>query len=313
MSRINQEYRKPDRIAEPFLTCCARTFRAGTFDFYVGPDEVHFILYKNLVSRYSEPLGRMMTNGMKESREGKAFLKDVDPDTFFRFAEFIHSGDYSAVDPVEVPLTPEDDDDILSEDEDTVSDKAPSVTSERSVRSYPRSPPPPDDARGQFYDEVTRRWIDCPRTPREDEREENPNDEATPPPPLPFPVDAAPGLNESPSMSYSETFACHISLYYFAELYFVLGLKELAKQKLSEALNIFACFPERTGDICHVVRLVYNHEDGNTHPSPLHGVISQYAANNFKVLTSSRRFKNLLAEGGPFPPDLCRKVARLLN
>lgn len=73
---------------------------------------------------------------------------------------------------------------------------------------------------------------------------------------------------------------------------------------------MFPC--ERTGDICYIVRLVYNHEDGNTRPSSLHDIILDYAINNFRVLAASRRVNNLIAEGGLFSPDFCTKVARLL-
>lgn len=318
MSAINSEYSNRDRFIKPYLTSCARTFRAGTFDFYIGPDEIQFSLYKNLISRYSGPLGRMMANGMKESREGKAFLKDIDPDTFCRFAEFIHSGDYSAVAPVEVTLTPEDND-ILPDDPVPpspppepelihVPEPEPESAAEPSYDAPPADPPPEtvyEDGWGGWGSSLSR---------NEKKKKKKAKARATPPPPpLPFPVDSAPGLNQSPTMSYAQTFACHISVYHFAEFYLVSGLKELASQKLSEALNIFQCFPERTEDICHVVRLVYNHEDGNTHPSPLHDIVSNYTTNNFRVLTASRRFNDLLAEGGLFPPDLCRKVARLLD
>ncbi|KAB2571167.1 hypothetical protein DBV05_g10167 [Lasiodiplodia theobromae] len=289
----------------------SETFRAGTFDFYIGPDEIQFSLYKNLVSRYSEPLGRMMANGMKESREGKAFLKGVDPDTFCRFAEFIHSGNYSAAAPVEVPLTPEDDD-ILPKDP-----VSPPI--EPELKSEPDAEPSAyEEQPVEDVPETEEEWRFSPATSKKKAKTKTRKGTiwdlwSSPSPPSPFPVDSAPGLNQSPTMSYARTFACHVSVYHFAEFYLVLGLEELARQKLSEALNIFQCFPERTGDICHVVRLVYNHEDGNTHPSPLHNIVSNYATNNFKVLTESRHFNELLAEGGLFPPDVCRRVARCLD
>lgn len=304
MSAINSEYINRDRFIKPYLTSCARTFRAGVFDFYIGPDEIQFSLYRNLVSRYSEPLGRMMSNGMKESREGKAFLKDVDPDTFCRFAEFIHSGNYSAAAPVEVPLTPEDDDILPDGPASPPTDPEPEPIPVDVPEAIPVEEPIIEDGFA---------WGAHWSTKGKKKKKKAKVQVTPPPPPKPFPVDSAPGLNQSPTMSYAQTFACHVSVYHFAEFYLVLGLKELAKQKLSEALNIFECFHERTGDICHVVRVVYNHEDGNTHPSPLHEIVSDYATNNFKVLTASRRFNDLLAEGGSFPPDVCRKVARLLN
>ncbi|KAL1640204.1 hypothetical protein SLS58_007155 [Diplodia intermedia] len=294
------------------------TFQAGTFNFYIGPDMVHFILYKNLVSRYSEPLGSMMTNGMKESQEGAAYLEHVDPETFCRFAEFIHSSDYSAAAPIEDPTPapvedtappPEDDDwggFALSSPKKKKKRKSRAILWDVPVIDGGEQPPP-------VLEEVYQESAAQDRVEVADSPPTSPPMPPPPPPPLPFLVEPAPGLNRSPSMNYTQTFACHISVYHFAETYLVWGLKELAEQKLSEALEGFQCFPERTGDICHITRLVYNHEDGDTHPSPLHSIISDYATNNFNTLTASKNFKDLLAEGGSFPPDVCSKVARLLD
>jgi hypothetical protein len=47
----------------------------------------------------------MMENGMQESRNGSAPLKDVDKATFARFAEYIYSGDYNPDEPVESSST----------------------------------------------------------------------------------------------------------------------------------------------------------------------------------------------------------------
>ncbi|KAL0253261.1 hypothetical protein SLS55_010233 [Diplodia seriata] len=240
------------------------TFQAGTFNFYIGPDRIHFILYKNLVSRYSEPLGSMMTNGMKESQEGAAYLEHVDPGTFCRFAEFIHSGDYSTAAPTRDPNAPYFDGPAPPPEDDSWRGFAFS-SSKKKKKKKGRGIPIEEPAVTEYADE---------------------------PPAAPEPV---------PEEGYWESEAQDPEL------------KELAERKLSRALKNLGCFLPRMGDICNIIRLVYNHEDGDTHPSPLHSIISDFATNYFQGLMASKNFRDLLAEGGSFPPDVCRKVARLLD
>ncbi|EKG10604.1 hypothetical protein MPH_12462 [Macrophomina phaseolina MS6] len=274
-------------------------FCAGTFDFYIGPERVRFVLYRNLVARYSNPLGKMMSNGMKESQEGAAFLEHVDSETFGRFAEYIHSGDYSSAAPVDaLPTSP--------------------------------TPPAPEEPDGWYRHRPTNRVLIPPLSPEEPitqdavvevEPEVEPpaisdySRSGTPvaePMPQPFPLIPAPGRNQTSSSSYSPVFRSHVCVYHFAQQYLIPGLKELAQQKLADTFNLFRCYPERAGDICEIIQLVYNHEDGNMDDCPLQKIVTEYAINNFIVLVETTHFKNLLAEGGTFPVDLCSRIASQL-
>ncbi|OMP84328.1 hypothetical protein BK809_0000335, partial [Diplodia seriata] len=282
-----------------------------------------FILYKNLVSRYSEPLGSMMTNGMKESQEGAAYLEHVDPGTFCRFAEFIHSSDYSAAYPIQDPNPPPVEDPAPPPEDDSWGGSAFSY-SKKKKKKKGRVIPIDEPAVTEYADEPPAAPEPVPEEGYWEREAQDPvamadSPPTSPPvppplPPLPFQVAPVHELKVlEGKLNYTPIFACHISVYHFAETYLVWGLKELAQQKLLEALKSFPSFLPRTGDICHIIRLVYNHEDGDTHPSPLHSIISDYAANFFKGLMASKNFKDLLAEGGSFPPDVCSKVARLLD
>lgn len=267
----------------------------------------------------------MMSSGMKESRDGAAFLEDVDVKTFGRFAEYIHSGDYSVASPVEVAL-PLDKGSEEPTPEDVPIEPYPdgewreSVTEPRMYEEDAAVPDPIPDTAGAdpTPDPADSEWDGWgPLNGRQKKKKKARRlfdlipDEATLPPPVqPFPMDPAPGLNESPSLSYIPTFTCHISVYHFAEEYLVPDLKHLARQRISEALNLFHCYPERADDICEVIQLVYDHEDGSSDPRSLHDMVSEYAAHNFRVLMGSARFKGLLAEGSSFSPDLCGKLLR---
>lgn len=288
------------------------TFCGGTFNFYVGPEKVRFILYKNLVARFSKPLEKMMSNGMKESEDGEAFLEHVDVGTFGRFAEYIHSGDYSAAAPVEVEPEPDDyDPDVPPADDPAPPDPDPEPPNpEPAFVDFTPAPTDPP----QIFATDTWTWGANQFTPKSKKKSKKKTHRTVEEIfPQPFPIDPTPGPNASSSTSYTPTFASHVGVYHFAQQYLVPGLKELSGQKLSDALNVFQCYHERVEDICDIVRFIYNHEDGSSDPSSLHDAISEYATNNFRELMSSVDFKTLLTEGGEFPADLCSKLARLLE
>lgn len=250
-----------------------------------------------------------MSSEMKESRDGAAFIENVDVNTFGRFAEYIHSGDYSVASPVEVALPPDEKPEAPTSEEVPTEpypgeERKESVIEPCMYEEVAAVPDPPPNAADSI-------WAGSWRFPTEKRKKKKKDGKLVDPLPVqPFPVDAAPGPNESSFLSYIPTFACHISVYHFAEEYLVPGLKQLARQRISEALNLFHCYPERTDDICEVIQLVYDHEDGSSDPRSLHDMVSEYAAHNFEVLMGSARFKGLLAEGRSFPPDLCGKLLR---
>ena len=60
----------------------------------VGPQKARFQVPPQLLAQHSEPLNKMVSNGMKESREGLAYLPDEDPQTFQHFLDWGQSGTY---------------------------------------------------------------------------------------------------------------------------------------------------------------------------------------------------------------------------
>ncbi len=65
------------------------------------------MLHSELVAKQSGPLHALMTNGMKESLEGVVKWPDVDVETFKRFSEYIHTGDFEAQCCVSIEADPE--------------------------------------------------------------------------------------------------------------------------------------------------------------------------------------------------------------
>lgn len=281
-----------------------------------------------------------MSNGMKESQDGEAFLEHVDVGTFARFAEYVHSGDYSAAAPVEVVREPEEcvpeppgdyEEYSVPADYPNPDDETPAPVEEPAVPppepEVPIDVPASADGWGDWSAQLKsikkkgKKKKTCKQCPlvstghaahsEEDRLVEEPIP-AEEPIPQPFPIDPTPGPNVYLSTSHTSTFASHVAVYHFAQQYLVPGLKKLSGQKLSDALNVFHCYHECVVDICDTVRLIYDPEYDSQHPSALHETISEYATNNFRELMNSILFKSLLTEGGEFPADLCSKVARLL-
>lgn len=77
------------------------------FTFLVGPNKRAFRIHVSALSRISEPLAHMMTDGnMKESIEKEAVLDDIEPVAFARLAKFAYFGVYGIADAVSTKCTP---------------------------------------------------------------------------------------------------------------------------------------------------------------------------------------------------------------
>lgn len=74
----------------------ADKFRSPVFTFLIGPDKDKFQVHSAVLDTISEPLRKMVTNGMKESINMQAELKDVDSETFVLFLEYAYNGMYRA-------------------------------------------------------------------------------------------------------------------------------------------------------------------------------------------------------------------------
>lgn len=71
-------------------------FNDNMFLFLLGPEKTPVSVYKDVVADLSEPLKKMMTNGMRESLSGKADLVEVDIEVFRLFLQFAYGVTYIA-------------------------------------------------------------------------------------------------------------------------------------------------------------------------------------------------------------------------
>ncbi|RYP15278.1 hypothetical protein DL765_005802 [Monosporascus sp. GIB2] len=65
------------------------------FRFLVGPERKEFVVHSLPFSRLSRALDALINGDISEACEGIAVWDDMDSDTFVRFSEFAHSGDYT--------------------------------------------------------------------------------------------------------------------------------------------------------------------------------------------------------------------------
>ncbi|GKT61610.1 hypothetical protein ColTof4_02755 [Colletotrichum tofieldiae] len=66
--------------------------------FIIDEDEVECNVHEATIANLSEPLRALVTNGMKESVEGKVVWKDVDLDTFTKLMQYSYEHDFSIID-----------------------------------------------------------------------------------------------------------------------------------------------------------------------------------------------------------------------
>ena len=84
----------------------SRMLKGDIFKFLVGEEKVPFTIHKEIL-RISEPLYRLATGYMVESRSGYATLEDIDPKTMRLFAEYAYTGIYRSHANYTEPKSPE--------------------------------------------------------------------------------------------------------------------------------------------------------------------------------------------------------------
>ncbi|GJC78418.1 hypothetical protein ColLi_01256 [Colletotrichum liriopes] len=71
--------------------------------FIIDEDEVECNVHEATIANLSEPLRALVTNGMKESVEGRVVWEDVDMDTFTKLMQYAYEHDFSIIDNDEEP------------------------------------------------------------------------------------------------------------------------------------------------------------------------------------------------------------------
>ena len=93
MSNNAEKYSNP-QIYRQSANPSSGLFTSPPFKFIVDGTSVY--IHASLVSKHSKPLERMIKGQMVETQQGFAVLKEVDENTFTRFAQWAYEGYYSA-------------------------------------------------------------------------------------------------------------------------------------------------------------------------------------------------------------------------
>jgi hypothetical protein len=105
----------------------------------------------------------------------------------------------------------------------------------------------------------------------------------------------------------------HAKVYSFAHRYFVDDLKQFVLRRLKQILTIIQ--KKQLGfcpQLAESISFVYDATFASSaREDPARNLFSQFVALNYTAMYGSR-LKRLLIEGGPFPADLCWKLARRL-
>ncbi|KAL8760305.1 MAG: hypothetical protein Q9199_000087 [Rusavskia elegans] len=329
-----RERSSPDLQSRSSDTKSQNVYTSPPFKFIVEGQS--FYLHAALVSQHSRPLDRMMNGDMSEAQKGYAVLKEVDEDTFGRFAEWANKGYYT---PGEV-VTWLDHTSLersiaeggeckkrmksISEPAEELEESESPVNPATPVERAP--PLPRYFAQRAFREPHTfnYRTIASPVSSiRESPNRNSPSrsqlkesfihrkavvrqESISIPPPPP---------NQGPDEEYTDVFLSHAQLYVFAEKYDIQTLKMLALENLQTTLAIFTLYEARTGDIIALLRYVY----ANT-GEPIDGVeelrtlLTHYMGYEMDTLMKDEEFRDLMvADGGPLLGDYMKMVMKRIS
>lgn len=219
-------------------------YASKPFKFIVEGDTVY--VHADLLSCHSKPFDRMINGGMSESQSGYATLKEVERNTFVRFAEWMYRGYYT---PGDFKRSPIDDSSV----EETEGEKEEEVKEVNVVKEMEEGEEDIKPAFGslpvfkyQTFDAAS--LISESQTPLRAElkrlficRKARVRQESI--------SISRPRPNLAPDEDYTDVFLSHAQLYFFAEKYDIQVLRMLALETLQNVLPIFTLHKERTGDI----------------------------------------------------------------
>lgn len=312
------------------------------YEFLIGEELVPFAMHKVLVSRCSDRLHDMMSSGASDTI---SLVREVDKETFARFAEWIYTGTYTAAAPesmaqqtvVVPPYAPES----------KLTDSPPIEAEEPSAE-----PPPPIEEAQDFWDGASVEAVQDPYDthdegwgrpsskkkkkgkrarqnlvwPDEDDaiapEAEEPTEvyEARMRPVLvleeslpvgPFIIEDNTILPTNPAMSNSAHFLSHAKLWSFANKNGITKLCDLTTRRLSSSLQDVRYHQERVEDLTDLARYVYIYPgDGSL---TIRRTIASYTSAHFAELVRTPRFERLLRNGGQFVTDTCQLLGQRLR
>lgn len=251
------------------------------FTFLVGEEQVSMMIHIALVAEQSPVLESLVNGSMQEATSGIVIWKDVEEDTFGRFAQFVYTGDYDAPSHTtmgdHLPTL-----DKAEEERDTTAESALSK-GDWDLRDH--SIPKPS--------------VKSKKTPKFSEL-------SYPGPirPEPFNIRQQPRRNQSPKEDYLPIFLAHARLYVLAEKYGIQTLKAKVLQKLHLTLCHFTLYKACIRGIIDLIRYTYANTPSLKCMDQLRELVIHFVTDKPRGLAGSKKFLALVEEGGPFSRDL---------
>ena len=239
---------------------------------------------------HSPFLKSLMTGQMKEAQENTAKLPNIDPSTFFRFAEYIYRGNYNVPGPVRTEI------------ENAGSQAVDHTTSfERSTASLP-----PLSRRKVAYNQ--------PFSPRIVKLG---GFGAFPLPPVSvktFPTILEPCVaDESVQQDFTEAICCHARVYVMADYFQAQGLRDLAICKMHRTLKeVIQSEKKYVKNITSILEYSYRSTIClESTKDKLRDLMTHYVAWDFRKVMGNADFKAGLTSktSDAFMVDICEKVS----
>ena len=279
-----------------------RFIQSKLFTFVIGKEKREFKIHAEAITSISQPLCKLIENGMLESVQEKVTWEDVEVADFARFAEYAYRYDYTS------PSWVLDDSvatsDVMSrrnakalaalEPLRTKSTGPQASVQQRMVQTMPQfgqsSGPPPQTLQSRL---LNRAYLNGAEPA----------------------AGMLSGFQHQSNVGVRQNFApvlfAHAWLYTFACLRWIEPLKRLALHKLHQTLLDFTPYPERLVDVVELVRYAYDNGEGrkdNGTVEELRALVTEYVASQVSVFKKDKHFVQLLEEGQEFAVDLVRAV-----
>ena len=220
-----------------------------------------------------------MNGHMAEAQQGFAVLKEVDKDTFTRFAQWAYSGYYVGA---------------KHEVEPNPSDKEHTPAEEKYGPEWSEIDEMKDSIRRDLEKSFTSKFDSYLRSSSSLR---------------------LPRQNGNAAEDYTNVFLSHARVYVFADQYDVQGLKSSALKELHLALIFYILYPERTGDVIALIQYIYsNTGESVSGVDDLRSVLTEYMGCEMDTLIKDSAFKELMFEdGGALLGDFMKAVEQRIG
>ncbi|KAI9677324.1 MAG: hypothetical protein M1829_002667 [Trizodia sp. TS-e1964] len=250
------------------------------FHFYIGPERAHYKVHTARVAFASPVLRKHISGGMRETFEGRSFLKEVEAETFEKFVEWIYHSTFIPKNPGEAKAAGL----VMAFDYQL-------ELGDREIPGFNNSKKIALKREPEFRLKPSRLKLAWSRF-------------------LGRSFQTPPGWENISTPSFeSATYEAndnllHAKLFVFGDIYQIKALQVTAIRKIHRNL---ATFTPETGDLVDLVRYIYSDIDSPTSMELLQDVMTEYLSCQWGRFAKSDVFLELLEEGGPFVSEVIKK------